>query len=120
MTHELIEKICKKMFENLDFDAFLDSRDSSIFDDEWCRVYSEVEEQKEEKGYSETQQQETDNVREEAYRKVYDLCEDSELASYISDDFGLISDSVCVGYQDAWLDKMISCYQNAKLPCGKL
>ena len=42
------------------------------------------------------------------------------MAGYISDDFSLIADSKRLGYSDEWLDKLISCYENARIPCGEL
>jgi len=120
MTKNLLKQINKKMFAAADFDEVLDGRDMEEFDNEWCRVYDTVEALKEEKGYSEKYERESENLRKKAYLKVYDLCEDSDLAAYISDDFGLIFDSECMDYQDAWLDKMIMCYQNGEIPYGEL
>lgn len=51
---------------------------------------------------------------------VYEKAEDDELAGYISDDFDLIADSKMLGYSDEWLEKLISCYENARIPCGTL
>ena len=42
------------------------------------------------------------------------------MAGYISDDFGLIADSKRLGYSDKWLEKLIFCYENARIPCGEL
>ena len=39
---------------------------------------------------------------------------------YQTDDFGLIADSIMLHYSDEWLEKVISCYKEAIIPCGKL
>lgn len=45
---------------------------------------------------------------------------DSDLAGYVSDDFGLIADARVLGYQDLWLDKLVACYEKGMIPCGSL
>ena len=62
----------------------------------------------------------TREIEEKAYLTVYEKSEDDELAGYISDDFGLIADSRRLGCSDQWLDKLIACYEEEKLPCGTL
>ena len=59
-------------------------------------------------------------IEKKAYITVYEKSEDDELAGYVSDDFGLIADSKRLGYSDEWLDKLIFCYENARIPCGEL
>lgn len=44
----------------------------------------------------------------------------SELSDYVSDDFGLIYDSLIVNYKDEWLDKLIEEYKNKRIPVGEL
>ena len=39
---------------------------------------------------------------------------ESELADYVSDDFGLIYDSFVLNYKDEWLEKVIAAYKNKK------
>lgn len=43
---------------------------------------------------------------------------ESELSDYVSDDFGLIYDSLILNYKDEWLDKLITVYKNKKIPFG--
>ena len=112
---ELLDKLKEINFEEFDIDDFLDQRDSDPFDSEWVRVYQAIEELKKDKAVDDTRE-----IAKKAYITVYEKSEDDELAGYISDDFGLIADSKLLGYSDEWLDKLISCYKNAKIPCGKL
>ena len=51
---------------------------------------------------------------------IYEFTNDSDLAGYVSDDFGLISDARLLGYNDLWLDKMVACYEKGSIPCGSL
>ncbi len=112
---ELLDNLSKINFEKLDLDDFLDQRDSDPFDREWMRVYHAVEALK--KGIT---VDDTREIEKKAYLTAYEKSEDDELAGYISDDFGLIADSRRLGYSDEWLDKLIACYEEERLPCGTL
>lgn len=112
---ELLDKLKKINFEELNIDDFLDQRDSDPFDSEWVRVYQALEELKKGKTVEDTRE-----IEKKAYITVYEKSENDELAGYISDDFGLIADSKRLGYSDEWLEKLISCYENARIPCGEL
>lgn len=112
---ELLDKLKEINFENLDIDHFLDQRDSDPFDSEWVRVYQAVEELKKGKAVDDTRE-----IEKEAYITVYEKSENYELAGYFADDFGLIADCKMLNYSDGWLDKLIFCYKEARLPCGTL
>ena len=113
--YELLDKLSQINYEELDIDDFLDQRDSDPFDIEWVRVYQALEELKKGKTVADTRE-----IEKKAYITVYEKSENDELAGYISDDFGLIADSKRLNYSDEWLKKLISCYENARIPCGEL
>lgn len=119
-VQNLFQKINQSMFENIDFDEVLDMRDEKSFDSEWIRVYNKIEELKAQKSYSERDKNYSDSIRRQIYMKVYDLCGNSDLASCISDDFGLICDSKILEYSDEWLDKLIKKYEHREIPYGDL
>lgn len=112
---ELLDSLSKINFAGLDIDDFLEQRDSEPFDGEWMRVYQAVEALKRDKVVDDTRE-----IEKKAYIMAYEKSEDDELAGYISDDFGLIANSKLLGYSDEWLEKLISCYANGTIPCGKL
>lgn len=116
----LIAKLDKIDFTAIDIDNLLDNRDRDPFDSEWMRVYREIEAIKKEKTYTDEDKNYVSNVREKAFMKIYHLSGHGELAEYVSDDFGLIMDSRILKYSDVWLDKLISSYKNASIPCGNL
>ena len=113
--YELLDKLSQINYEELNIDDFLDQRDSDLFDSEWVRVYQALEKLKEGKPVADTRE-----VEKKAYITVYEKSENDELAGYISDDFGLIADSKRLNYSNEWLVKLISCYENARIPCGEL
>lgn len=84
------------------------------------RVYREIETIKKEKSYTEENKNYNSNIREKVFMKICNLSGHGELAEYVSDDFGLIVDSKILKYSDIWLDKLISYYENANIPCGNL
>ena len=123
---ELMEKLLKAL-EAVDFTAFteeyiddiLDNRDNDPFDSEWCRVCGEIEALKTEENYKKENEAEFLEIS----RKVFKILESNncgELSSYVSDDFGMIYDSLILGYKDEWLDKLINAYENKKIPTGEI
>lgn len=113
---ELLQRLEETDFSALDIDEVLDSRDDDAFDDQWSRVYGEIEALK--PPCSDPHQNR--DLRERAFRIVYRRSGSAELAGYLSDDFGLIADSMALGYSDRWLDRLIGCYQAGTVPFGEL
>ena len=113
--------------KNIDYEAFdedclnelLDCRDSAPFDTEWCRINAEIDALKNEQNYTAENEEEQDEIREKAFMIIEQNIE-SELADYVSDDFGLIYDSLVLNYKDEWLDALIKEYKNGKIPAGEL
>lgn len=60
------------------------------------------------------------SIREEAYKITYNATKSPELAGYISDDFGLISDALILNYSDEWLNALAKEYIKGRIPHNKL
>ena len=97
----------------------LDSRDSVPFDMEWCRVNEEIKALKNNQNYTDENEKEQDKIREKAFI-IIEKNTGSELSDYVSDDFGIIYDSLVLNYKDEWLNKLIAAYKNKKIPAGEL
>ena len=116
-----------KCLNSIDYNIFdedylnelLDSRDSAPFDTEWCRVDEEIEALKNTQSYTDKNEEEQGNIREKAFMIIEENI-DGELSEYVSDDFGLIYDSLVLNYKDEWLNKLITAYKNKKIPTGAL
>lgn len=112
---------------SIDYDTFdedclnelLDGRDSAPFDTEWCRVNEEIEALKDTQSYTGENEEEQDKIREKAFMIIEKNIE-GELSEYVSDDFGLIYDSLVLDYKDEWLSKLITAYKSKKIPSGEL
>ena len=100
-------------------DELLDTRDSAPFDTEWCRVDEEIEALKNTQCYTDKNEEEQGKIREKAFMIIEENI-DGELSEYVSDDFGLIYDSLALNYKDEWLNKLITAYKNKKIPAGEL
>ncbi len=116
----LFEQLGKINFEQMDYDEVLDQRDFSDFDSEWCRVEEQLKAMRQEKEFTEEDNEILDDIREKVFLEIYNRTNHDDMAAYISDDFGLICESELLDYKDDWLNKLIECYQHAQFPYGEL
>lgn len=120
MLDALIEKLADICLTDTDIDAILDMREQEPFDRAWMNAYNEVERLKQENGFSASQIKISDDYRKQAYLKAYSLFQSSDIAAYISDDFGLIADSEQFQYESLCISKLMQSYMSSIIPCGNL
>lgn len=108
------------LFNNLDTDHILNERENPPFDQEWMRNYKAISEIKISLLSNNLAVPHIDSLRESVFKQVYAFSNSSDLASYISDDFGLIADALYVNYNDSWLTALLQCYLENKIPYGPL
>lgn len=116
---EALEAIDYTDFDEEYIDDILDNRDNDPFDSEWCRVNDDIENLKTDENYTKKNEEEFFEISQRAF-KILSNNGCGELSAYVSDDFGMVYDSVVLGYSDEWLDKLISTYQNKSIPRGEL
>ena len=114
-----LETIDYSVFTEEYIDDILDNRDNDPFDSEWCRVSSEIEALKTEDNYTKYNEAEFLKISRKAF-EILDGNNCGELSSYVSDDFGMIYDSLILNYKNKWLDKLIDAYKNRQIPTGEL
>lgn len=122
LMNELLNCLNDIAYDTFDGDylnELLDRRDSAPFDTEWCRVYEEIEALKKARSCEDENKGEQSKIREKVFMLIEERTE-SELAGYVSDDFGLIYDSLALDYKDEWLNKLIAVYKDKKIPAGDL
>ncbi|QDU82415.1 hypothetical protein Pla110_41710 [Polystyrenella longa] len=102
-------------FDQLDIDLALDSRDSPDFETDWLRVHKLMMDQKN-NGESDA----IEALRRLAYEKVFEHTSNPELASYVSDDLGLIGLALELGENDPWLSSLWNEYRNHRFPHTRL
>jgi hypothetical protein len=130
MTKDMVPKLIQlvkedrllseHVFSNIQVDDLLDNRDESQFSDEWMKIYHDISNKKLTSFIDEITNQQIDLLRERVYKKVYLYTSSSDLAGYISDDFGLIGDALHVNYNNGWLSALLNCYIENTIPCGTL
>lgn len=117
------EKIKKFIDENLviillnytedKLDEILDIRDENLFSSKWMLIYDELksisDKNNVDKSYS-------DEMRELAFKKVFNQTNNSDLSSYISDDIGMVIDALTINYQNPWLNSLWLEYKNGNIP----
>lgn len=119
MLEEIIKKLEEMDFSQMDIEGILDQRDMPAFDTGWMKVYEQLGQLKKEKVYSDADREDCKILRQEVFEFVYNQTEDDDLAGYISDDFGLIYDSLKLDYQSEWMDKFLHQYLNGQVPTGE-
>ena len=120
MLEDILKKLEEMDFSQMDIEKILEQRDMPAFDKEWMKVYEQLAQLKKEKTYTDTDKEDCEILRQEVFEFVYDQTEDDDLAGYMSDDFGLIYDSLKLDYHSEWMDKFLQQYLNGQIPTGEL
>ncbi|MED5595311.1 hypothetical protein [Janthinobacterium sp. P210006] len=103
----LLERIFRK---NTDWDAKLDARDSFEFDHAWSMSHKKVT------SSCPPEDGPVREVREAAYKKVYQITKNADLAAYVSDDMGLIV-LACKNKLDVeFIDNLWKSYTQGEFP----
>lgn len=104
-------------YTNDDFDMILDKRDEDSFSERWMEIFDIVKEKIIKEKLDKTS---SDNLREKVFKLVFSLTSNSDLSSYVSDDFGLILQSIQIQYKDYWLNSLWLEYKKGNLPFKNL
>lgn len=107
-----------------EIDAYLDKRDGDPFDSGWSSAYKQVEEQKK-VSHSKKHPKDVDvanrRLREWVFKQVMKETESSDLASYLSDDFGLIFDALAdTSITQSGAFHIFEMYRHGTLPSGQI
>jgi uncharacterized membrane protein len=109
-----------KTLDAAQIDEVLSNRDCEFFSTQWTRAYSEVDKIKQKENLTEIYRKQDAKLRRAIFLEVYNITLSGIMASYISDDFGLILDSLVFVYKDDWINSLWSQYVRRKIPQGKL
>lgn len=109
-----------KTLDAAQIDEVLSNRDCEAFSTQWTRAYSEVDKVKQKENLTEIYRKQGAKLRRAIFLEVYNITLSGIMASYISDDFGLILDSLVFDYKDGWINSLWSQYIRRKIPQGKL
>ena len=99
------------------WDNLLDARENNeYFEEQWLRANAEVKKLLAKLNVGDELQQIAEGIRRESFLAASKLTDQHEIASYISDDFGLIAEAVIAGYDDVWLNVLWLSYKRNCLP----
>ena len=108
--------LSKDIFKIEDIDLILDSRDEECFDDEWIRNYNSIKSIETKIVINSENEATIETICEISYKITYEATKSSDLAGYISDDFGLIAEALLIDYKDDWLNALASEYVRERVP----
>lgn len=104
-------------YVSLDCDSALDARDrDGRFDSAWSRVYERVEGLWATAHIQDHQRAKVEEVQREAFQVVSRATGQHEIASYVSDDLGLVIRAKLVGLRDPLLDDLWQAYDRGEFP----
>lgn len=109
-----------KTLDASQIDEVLNNRDCELFSTQWTRAYNEVSKIKQKENLTEIYRKHDEKLRRNIFLEVYNITLSEDMASYISDDFGLILDSLVFDYKDDWISSLWSQYIRRKIPQREL
>ena len=110
ITRDLLQRIVA----TIDIQAALDRRDDATFDDAW--VESDMRLTALNRAPSATQEATVLAIRSASYLRAFDASQSSDLASYVSDDFELIANSIAAGSTDPFVAFLLHEYLAGRFP----
>ena len=110
----IIEAIC--IPTEFSIAEILDERDSAEFSQRWMAAFNLLESKKDQMSKKQTEL--STQIRETAYLRAFSRWKSSDLAAYVSDDFGLISDAAALAVDDPLVNWLLKNYRNGVIPCS--
>ena len=98
--------------------GLLCKRDEDDFCARWTRAFNAVAAAKSKRPLSSKIEKAILDLRECTFRRTFARWKSSDLAAYISDDFGLIGDSLGVGGNYQWINRLLQVYLSGEIPTG--
>ncbi|MCD8406249.1 hypothetical protein LNI88_11695 [Tenacibaculum dicentrarchi] len=102
----------KSIFKKIDLesiDNILDSRDSTIFSNQWQKAWSKIE----------TKNLNLEKEREKIFKLIYNETNSGDLSAYITEDFELIVNYIELK-DNNWVTSLCHCYFNELIPKGEI
>ena len=105
-----------EMFVRDDLDDILDERDKTEFEKHWLECAERIKAAWDSKAVDEATTNSMDEVRKESFLAVSRATQQHEIASYVSDDFELISKSIALDLNDPYATELLETYRSGKIP----
>ena len=109
--------LSEQILSAYDWDDLLNARDGDEdFEAHWLRANSEINRRISNLKVEDELHRLADDIRKASFLAVSRATGQHELASYVSDDFGLITSAVMADYEDPWLNGLWMAYKNRGVP----
>ena len=96
-------------------EELLTLRESKIFDEKWIEIYNVLNIN----DYSK-EKEVIDKIRKIVFMRAYEVSSSAEFASFVSDDFELISRAIICKYENSWIDSLLYIYLKGNFPAGEI
>ena len=110
----------EQAFDAVDYNALLDARDADEFSIPWADAWDLATKAFDASTTNQKIKERLDSVREHIFKRIYNLTQNSDLASYISDDFDLIIKCLATNTQNAWVNALWLTYKEGGIPSSNL
>ena len=97
-------------------DDILDERDQSDFEQPWLDCAERIKGAWDSNAVDEATTKCMDEIRKESFLAVSRATQQHEIASYVSDDFELISKSIALDLDDTYATDLLESYRSGKIP----
>lgn len=97
-----------------DWEALFDRREQPAFDNDWGRVFQTLHKMSYQNPVDEA---EITSLRELAFKAMFQLTKNAEVAAYVSDDIGLIADALAKAMISTYCDQLLASYKAGRFPC---
>lgn len=96
------------------WEALLDKREQPAFDNAWGNAFEALREMSYQNPVAEA---DVTSLRELAFKAMFRLIDDAEIAAYVSNDIGLIADALAKGLVSTFCDQLLASYKVGLFPC---
>ncbi len=105
-----------RCFSGKDLDGILEQRDEDPFDNDWITSYNNIDEM-----WSNFQAPDEiidliEEIRKESFLTTSRATQQHEIASYVSEDFDLISKNIVLKVSDSFVESLLFIYMADSLP----
>ena len=116
----LFNNLDKINYEELNYQEIIQKRDELCFNDNWVRVFIQVQVLKKEKNYPAGRVQISETYKKRSFQKVYKYTKDMGVSIEVCEDMSLIYDGLVLKYEDEWFHKLVASSERGEIPCGEL
>lgn len=102
--------------KSINYEEIETLRDDAVFNDQWARVYGELQSVE----IPEIASNQIDEIYECVYDTIMQFTNDTKISVYVAEDFEMMCKAYFSNLEDEWLSRLARFYVAKKIPCGDL